>query len=115
MRRNNLFPYASVALFCPLSSHLSASPTSSHSMNRFGDLVHLRLRAQATVSDHGGSLALNETEDDLATTTHDTIRSLHATPSNFFPFTPRELLPRLNDLCLNPGGVPSTGVLDNTT
>ena len=81
----------------------------------FGDSVHLRLRAQTIVSDHGGSLALNETEDGLATTTPDTIRSSHATPSNFFPFAPRELLPRLNDLCLNQGGAPSTGVLDDTT
>jgi hypothetical protein len=80
-----------------------------------GDPVHLGLRAQATSSDHGGSLALNETEDNLTTTTHNSIRSSHATPSNLLPFTPRELLPGINDLCLNQGGDPSTGVLDDTT
>ena len=34
---------------------------------------------------------------------------------NFFLFTPREFMPPLNDLCLNQGGAPSTGVLDDTT
>ncbi len=32
------------------------------------DSVHLRLGAQAALSDHSGNLALNKTEDDLATT-----------------------------------------------
>ena len=80
-----------------------------------GDSIHLRLRAQAALSDHGGCLALNETENDLATTTHDRIRSSHATPSDLLPFAMRELLPRVNDLCLNQGGAPSTGVFDDTT
>ena len=54
----------------------------------FGDSVHLRLRAQAAVSDHGRGLALNETEDDLATTTHDTVGSSNTTLANLFPFKP---------------------------
>jgi hypothetical protein len=42
-------------------------------------------------------------------------RSLNATPSNLFAFTMRKPLPCQNDLCLNQGGAPSTGVLGNTT
>src|ERR1700678_4069774 len=76
-----------------------------------GDSVHLRLRAQAPFGDHSGSLALNKTEDDLATTTHDCVRGSHATPSNLFPFAMRKPQPSLNDFCLDQGGAPSTGVL----
>lgn len=63
-----------------------------------GDSVHLRLRAEATTSDHGRCLALNETEDNFATATHDGIRRSLTTPSNLFPFAPREILPRRDDL-----------------
>jgi hypothetical protein len=58
---------------------------------------------------------LNESEDNLAMTTQHGIRSSHATPSNLPPLARRQFLPRMNDLCLNQGGAPSTGVLDDTT
>ncbi len=80
-----------------------------------GGSVHLRLRAQATLSDHGRCFALNEGQDNLATATHDGIRRSLTTPSDLLPFAPREILPRVYDLCLNQGGAPSTGVLDDTT
>src|SRR5262249_46136873 len=58
-----------------------------------GDSVRLRLRAQATVRGHRWSLTLNETEDDIASTTHDRVRGSRATPSNLFSFERRKLLP----------------------
>jgi hypothetical protein len=80
-----------------------------------GDSVHLGLRAQTALSDHSRSLALNQTEDDLATTTHDRVRSSHAIRSNLVAFATRKPLPCLNDHCLNQGGAPSIRVLRNTT
>jgi hypothetical protein len=77
----------------------------------FGDSVHLGLRAQSALSNYGRNLALNETEDILATTTYDRVRSSRVTPSNLFAFATRKPLPCQIDLCLNQGGDRFTGVL----
>ncbi len=70
------------------------------------DSVHLRLRAEAALSDHRGGSALNEAKDDFATTTHAGVFRPHCQSSKLSPLALRKLLPRVNDLRSNQGGTP---------
>jgi hypothetical protein len=80
-----------------------------------GDPVHLGLRAEPAVGNHGRSLLLNQCDDDLAMTSQHRVRPPDASPSNLPSLAPRQSLPRMNDLCLDQGGAPSTGVFGDTT
>jgi hypothetical protein len=89
----------------------SPFPSQYESRPRFRprNWLDLGLRAQTPVSDHGGRLAFDKTQDDLAATAHDTIRGSHATPAKLFPLATCKHLPLVNDLS-NEGGAPSPGV-----
>jgi len=80
-----------------------------------GDSVHLRFRAEAALSDPGGSCTLNEGKDNLATTSHSGVLRALRQSAKLLPLTIREPLPSVDDFHLNQGGTPSTGVLDDTT
>ena len=99
----------------PLSSRLIGESRQTFGDEPLGDAVHLGLRAEAALSDHGGSLALNEGEYHLATTPHAGVLRTHREPPKFLPLGLRQLLPRVNDFRSNQGGTPFTGVFADTT
>ena len=80
-----------------------------------GDAVHLGLRAEPALGDHGWGRALHECEDDLATTPQARVAGAIREPAKFLPLMLREFLPRVDDFGSDQGGAPSTGVLGNTT
>ena len=92
-----------------------SEPRQSMRDEALGDSVHLRLRAEAALSDHGRGSALHEAKDYLATTPHSGVLGPHRESPNFLPLTSREHLPRVDDFRLNQGGTPSTGVFADTT